>query len=133
MINQILQKLKTKLSEVSELQSIKFVHLDDSVFPKAVIEWDWSSETWYETWKSRFNNKFKIFLKYSYKNDEDSVLFFNTVIYNIASKLNTNKTLDGLVSFLTIDSISNSLNEDTQKVREVVFDISLEYLTSIQK
>lgn len=133
MINDVLATLKTKLLEIDNLQSVNFVHLDDSVFPKAVIEWDSLSENPNETWRSNFISKIKIYLKYSYKNEESSVLFFNTVIDEITTKLNSNKTLDGLVSFLTIDSISKSLNEDTQKVREVVFDLSIERKASIQK
>lgn len=133
MINDVLATLKTKLLEIDNLQSVNFVHLDDSVFPKAVIEWDSLFENPNETWRSNFISKIKIYLKYSYKNEESSVLFFNTVIDEITTKLNSNKTLDGLVSFLTIDSISKSLNEDTQKVREVVFDLSIERKASIQK
>lgn len=133
MINTILNLLKTKLSEITDVKEILFINKEPEQTPQVIIQWDTTTEDQIQNLISNMISTFNLTVRMPFNNEEWDVLFFNWLISDIVDKINTNKTLDWTIENIVITWVTPENNDDWSKKRWYVITLEIEYKTSISE
>lgn len=130
-IDNNLQKLVEKISEIPEIQEVATYFKSMENTPQAIILYRSSVEDVISTLNVKIINTFKIIVRSEFKNTENQETYARLLSQLVLDKINTNRNLDKTVEFVNIDSIVVDWEESDEKTKTITIDVSIQNFNSI--